>query len=719
MKRRNVECGKLRRPLKRNKLTEGIYGSTLLYLKFLLLWAMVILADFILEFRFEFLWPFWLLLRSVYDSFKYQGLAFSVFFICIALTSDMICFFFIPVHWLFFAASTYVWVQYVWHTDKGVCLPTVMLWLLFLYIEAAVRLRDLRHMPFHLDLCRPFAAHCIGYPVVTLGFGFKSFIGHRMRERKQKDVAKENEFYLQLLQQALPLEQQITTVQQIQQVQSQSHVSSSFEQHVKIQSNKFCPQYNPSPEKSRGRCSNNSAEVGIQNGNLHIGSHILSQAQTATTKNNHRKSLDKGEKQEEQQHNKHNITSISQSDKNDKRFIHTNGNTVTHNDIQFIDRIGSVNDFDANEIEKDKFVKGGNCGHTTVKSQTNGSVTGKWNNIKESRESSSTVNTQRERKTRQIKTPVDNISEQQKQQDEYCQRLEADIKRLKSDLQSSRQLEQELRSQINTLQSGERQAKDDIEQLQHDNDQLQTKLNGLVIARQSDKQTMTSLEKRIAEERKQRTACEATLVSERRARRAAEEARSAIPPPPPPLIRQECTESCKSRRTQMEQDLKNLRRELKTKDERCSALEKDVSRCKENHKESEILLGALNALQDKTAHLEDSLSAETRIKLDLFSALGEARRQLEIKDSLIRSQEKEIEMLKTKIAQDLAVMPQDTFGPAPTCATSKLRLNNEVRVAVTKIRSNESPRPGCTVSNLDPNATAYTPKNSLIASTEA
>lgn len=114
-------------------------------MKFIAIWAMVITADYMLEFRFEFLWPFWLLLRSVYDSFKYQGLvnidilcnnniiielkeimqkhiilylfqAFSVFFICIALTSDMICFFFIPVHWLFFAASTYVWVQYVWHT---------------------------------------------------------------------------------------------------------------------------------------------------------------------------------------------------------------------------------------------------------------------------------------------------------------------------------------------------------------------------------------------------------------------------------------------------------------------------------------------------------------------------------------------------------------------------------------------------------------------------
>lgn len=87
-------------------------------------------------------------------------------------------------------------------------------------------------------------------------------------------------------------------------------------------------------------------------------------------------------------------------------------------------------------------------------------------------------------------------------------------------------------------------------------------------ARQLDKQTMTSLEKRIAEERKQRSACEASLLSERRARRAAEEARSAIPPPPPPLIRQECTDACKNRRSQMEQDLKNLRRELKLKEER-------------------------------------------------------------------------------------------------------------------------------------------------------
>lgn len=48
--------------------------SSLLYLKFVMLWATVVMADYMLEFRFEFLWPFWMMLRSVYDSFKYQGL---------------------------------------------------------------------------------------------------------------------------------------------------------------------------------------------------------------------------------------------------------------------------------------------------------------------------------------------------------------------------------------------------------------------------------------------------------------------------------------------------------------------------------------------------------------------------------------------------------------------------------------------------------------------
>jgi hypothetical protein len=40
-------------------------------------------------------------------------------------------------------------------------------------------------------------------------------------------------------------------------------------------------------------------------------------------------------------------------------------------------------------------------------------------------------------------------------------------------------------------------------------------------------------------------------------------------------------------------------------------------------------MSALNVMEEKNLNLQDSLSAETRFKLDLFSALGETRRQLD------------------------------------------------------------------------------------------
>ena len=69
----------------------------------------------------------WITNHTNYLLFLFVLQAFSVFFICIAVTSDMICFLFIPVHWLFFAASTYVWVQYVWHTGKGQSINNVII----------------------------------------------------------------------------------------------------------------------------------------------------------------------------------------------------------------------------------------------------------------------------------------------------------------------------------------------------------------------------------------------------------------------------------------------------------------------------------------------------------------------------------------------------------------------------------------------------------------
>lgn len=56
-------------------------------------------------------------------------------------------------------------------------------------------------------------------------------------------------------------------------------------------------------------------------------------------------------------------------------------------------------------------------------------------------------------------------------------------------------------------------------------------------------------------------------------------------------------------------------------------------RNREAQQGTDVLMSALAAMQDKNTTLEKNLSAETRVKLDLFSALGEAKRQLEIRES--------------------------------------------------------------------------------------
>ncbi|XP_072393968.1 macoilin isoform X1 [Diabrotica undecimpunctata] len=622
MKRRNVEIAKMRRPVKKNKITEGFYGSTLLYLKFVILWALVIMADFILEFRFEFLWPFYLLLRSVYDSFKYQGLAFSIFFVCVALTSDMLCYFFIPVHWLFFLASTYVWVQYVWHTDKGICAPTIVLWVLFVYLEAAVRLRDIKHMPGHLDLCRPFAAHCIGYPVVTLGFAFKSYVGYRMRQRKQQVVAKENQFYMQLMQQALPVETCANAQEQI-----EPPPNAVVPVQPVLNNNKL--QNSSKSHEKNGHIPNGAIANGVHN--------------THTTKSHHRKSVEKCKDQDQ----------------------HGNDHTSKHSD---------------RHIDRQKV----NHAHS------NGSLVN--SSIEEgSSQESETRPTRRREKREQDKD---------REATEYLQRLETDVKKLRSDLHTSRASEQELRLQVASLTTSEKVSKGEISSLQRDVEDVQQRLQSALSTKSSDKQTISNLERRLAEERRLRSNLESQLNQERKSRKQ-EEARAAQVAAQQ-SSRGECTETCKVRRRELESEISELRASKHWQEDRLQALERENAAFSEQVRDTELLMSALSALQEKNSHLENSLSAENRIKLDLFSALGEAKRQLEIRESANRAQEKEIEELKSKIAQVLAVMPTDSFGsPSPGGNMSRVRLA-------------ESPP-----SNLDPNATAYTPKSSLVASTEA
>jgi len=131
----------------------------------------------------------------------------------------------------------------------------------------------------------------------------------------------------------------------------------------------------------------------------------------------------------------------------------------------------------------------------------------------------------------------------------------------------------------------------------------------------------------------------------------------------------ECGDHCRQRRRDLELELQQLRREMKSGEDRVRSMDVEIQHLRRSQQntppqhqiqqqqqpqqqqqqqqqqpqhqqqqqqhnvETELLVSALSALQDKTAHLETSLSAETRIKLDLFSALGEAKRQLEHRES--------------------------------------------------------------------------------------
>nr|XP_013998641.1 unnamed protein product [Salmo salar] len=110
----------------------------------------------------------------------------------------------------------------------------------------------------------------------------------------------------------------------------------------------------------------------------------------------------------------------------------------------------------------------------------------------------------------------------------------------------------------------------------------------------------------------------------------------------------------------------------------------------------EVLMSALSAMQDKTQHLENSLSAETRIKLDLFSALGDAKRQLEIAQGQIHQRDQEIAELKQKIAEVMAVMPSISYS------NDSSSLSPVTPHYSSKFMDN-SP------SSLDPNASVYQP----------
>ncbi|XP_028858182.1 macoilin-1 isoform X2 [Denticeps clupeoides] len=548
MKKRCAD-GSRQRKMKKIRITEKISESAYTFLKFMIVWTVVLLADFLLEFRLEYLWPCWLFFGSVYTTFHCHGLVICTVFVCAAFTLDVFCLIFVPLHWLFFVASTYVLFNYIWHTEKGICMSTMSLWILLVYTEASLRLKDVKSS----HLSHLFAAHCIGYPVVYLGFDVTCYFTGICKLRSQKAVRSQNSFHMHLLQQSLPPGVHMST-----------------------------PDGN---EDSKWRKAE-STQYQCASGSVASGETLTRDCLQ----------IERAEKRPD-------------GDQDDVRP--RDPQPHTHAEPQEV-----VPEHLSQEEQAGKSTKASKSSPLKARktsASTAGPSSGKVE--KKQKNASKTVSPNRDTSHPAVYS----------QHSDQMNKLEQEMRRLKGELQASRQTEQELRSHVCNLTNSERSLRPEVALLRQTNQLLHNKILCLTKSKQRDKQSCAVLEKKARAEAEARATMEKQLAE-------LQEAALCLRSAP---NRQEQTESLMLRKKakELETEYKQLQLDYQVKEGRVLVLEKEVEslqkhRCAE--KEVETLLSLLSSLQDKAQHLEYNLSSETRIKLDLFSALGDARRQLEI-----------------------------------------------------------------------------------------
>uniref|UniRef100_A0A7E4ZVW2 Macoilin n=1 Tax=Panagrellus redivivus TaxID=6233 RepID=A0A7E4ZVW2_PANRE len=245
MKRsRAVDGRQFRRAGKKaNKFTESVYfnPSTFTYVKLVFIWLVCITLDLLVGVRIELGWPIWLFFRHYSEIVSAPNgplrfySTFSIFYLFLTLTSDLICYLFLPVQLLLFFASTYVWLQvaYQWMATErgGLCPRVVFFWIIFASFEYFFRFRIL--MPHwynsrsvwvtaslfpavtdtfvanqasahRLVVYRVLASHALGFPLVTLGFRLKQTASNWAYERRRSEVQNVNEGFDRILTEALP-----------------------------------------------------------------------------------------------------------------------------------------------------------------------------------------------------------------------------------------------------------------------------------------------------------------------------------------------------------------------------------------------------------------------------------------------------------------------------------------------------------------------------------
>ena len=152
---------------------------------------------------------------------------------------------------------------------------------------------------------------------------------------------------------------------------------------------------------------------------------------------------------------------------------------------------------------------------------------------------------------------------------------------------------------------------------------LESRISSLLSTRAGEKATLSNLEKKFAEERRAKTEFQIKLETERKTKKEAASAERA-----------EKQAQTRSEVSKLDAEIKSCRAELQSSRERCQMAEQDAYMLRkrlEQCGDPEVLQARLDVLKEKNRQIENSLSSESKLKMDLFSALGEAKRDISMK----------------------------------------------------------------------------------------
>jgi len=226
-------------------------------------------------------------------------------------------------------------------------------------------------------------------------------------------------------------------------------------------------------------------------------------------------------------------------------------------------------------------------------------------------------------------------------------KLESDVKKLKCEMQLSKKREAEMNEQMVCIMNSERNLKSQVSSLLVDNAGLDARVSNMANSKAGDKEALASLEKKLREEKKIRKELQHKLEVERRNKKEANAE----------CAKAKAQHSADSACMQMlESKVAKLTDELARASQRANRAKEEIVTLRQSavsQSKLDQLIEALNEAQDKQQLLEYQLSSETKMKMDLFSALGEARR-------LLIEKENDISALKGKLCEFLASMPDNS-----------------------------------------------------------